>query len=223
MTSESTTPESVKQLLVSEEFGDRLSGLNQLRQLEPALAFTLIRPALTDDNVRVRYAAVSQVSTLGQQDPALALELLRDRLLNDPELDVKAAAADSLAALKLQDAFPDLEQAYRNTGEWLLQFSIVAALGEMGHPDGFALLEEALTSETDLVKTAAIAALGEFGDARAVPLLIPFATHDDWQMRARTAQSLGQLNSEDARTTLETLAQDTVEQVVQAAQRGLTA
>ena len=62
----SATPESVQTLLNSDNFGDRLSGINQLRQLDPATAFELIRPAVTDKNVRVRYAAVSQLSSLGK-------------------------------------------------------------------------------------------------------------------------------------------------------------
>ncbi len=217
------TPESVEQLLASEQFSDRLSALNHLRQLDPGVAFQLIRPAITDGNVRVRYAAVSQVATLGAQDRGLALELLRDRLLNDPEIDVKAAAADALSALKLQEAFGDLEQVYRGTNEWLLQFSIIAALGEMGHPDGFGLLAEALGSETELVQTAAITAIGELGDDRAVPLLLPFVTHEDWQMRARTAQALGNFKaSAPAQAALATLAQDSFEQVAQAAQASLS-
>ncbi|NJM56299.1 MAG: HEAT repeat domain-containing protein [Synechococcales cyanobacterium RU_4_20] len=217
------TPESVEHLLASEQFSDRLSALNHLRQLEPAVAFRLIRPALTDANVRVRYAAVSQVATLGAQDRELALVLLRDRLIHDPEIDVKAAAADALSALKLQEAFGDLEQVYRGTNEWLLQFSIIAALGEMGHPDGFALLAEALGSQTELVQTAAITAIGELGDERAVPLLLPFVHHDDWQMRARTAQSLGNFKtSAPAQEALAKLAQDDMEAVAQAAQASLS-
>ena len=92
----SITPESVEQLLSSDDYGDRLRGLNQLRQLDPAIAFPLLQPLLGDNNVRVRYAAVSQMANLGKQDLQTSLELLRDRLINDPETDVKAAAADAL-------------------------------------------------------------------------------------------------------------------------------
>ncbi|MCY7285208.1 MAG: HEAT repeat domain-containing protein, partial [Cyanobacteria bacterium CAN_BIN43] len=63
-----STPEAVQELLSSEDFGKRLSGVNQLRTLDPDLAFTMIQPAIADKNVRVRYAAVSQVATLGKQN-----------------------------------------------------------------------------------------------------------------------------------------------------------
>ncbi|NEO93412.1 MAG: HEAT repeat domain-containing protein, partial [Moorea sp. SIO3G5] len=184
------TRESVQELLNSTDFGQRISGLNQLRQLEPSVAFELIQPLVKDNNVRIRYGAVSQLHTLGNQDLTLALTLLRDRLLNDPEPDVQAAAADSLSALKLTEAYDDLERTYHQTSEWIIKFSIIAALGELGEPRSFQLLEDALKSDTSLIQTAAISSLGELGDPRAVPLLIPFATNSDWQIRYRLVQAL---------------------------------
>lgn len=217
----SVTRESVQELLSSEDFGQRISGVNQLRQLEPAIAFELIQPVVTDANTRVRYAAVSQLDTLGTQDLQASLTMLRDRLLNDEEPDVQAAAADALGALKLTEAYEDMEQLYRRTPEWLVQFSIVATLGELGDPRSFDLLQEALNSQTSLVQTAAISSLGELGDARAVPLLIPFATNSDWQIRYRVAQSLSRLGGAEARATLEALAKDEKEEVAREAQAAL--
>lgn len=222
VTPESVTPESVQAMLESEDFGQRLSGVNQLRQLDPAVAFDMIKPVITDSNVRVRYAAVSQVSSLGTQDRQAALTLLRDRLHNDPEADVKAAAADSLAALQLTEAFEDLQNLYHATDEWLIQFSIIAALGELGDPRGFELLQVAIQSDNELVRTAAIGALGELGDPRAIPLLEPFADSDDWQLRYRVVQALGHLRSQpSAQETLQTLTTDKSDAVAGEAQRYL--
>jgi HEAT repeat protein len=217
----SVTRESVQQLLSSEDFGKRISGVNQLRQLEPSVAFELIQPVVTDKNTRVRYAAVSQLDTLGSQDLQATLTMLRDRLINDSEPDVQAAAADALGALKLTEAYEDLQQLYHQTPEWLVQFSIIAVLGELGDPRSFELLEEALNSNISLVQTAAISSLGELGDARAVPLLIPFATNSDWQVRYRLVQALTTLGGAEARSTLEVLAKDEKEEVAQEAQAGL--
>jgi HEAT repeat protein len=217
----SITPESVNQLLHSEDFGDRIRGLNQLRQMEPEVAFELIKPLVSDPNTRVRYAAISLLDTIGQQDLALSLELLRDRLLNDPEPDVQAAAADAIGGLKLTEAYDDLENLYHQTTEWLIQFSIIAALGELGEPRGFDLLQEALNSDKDLMQTVAISAFGELGDSRAVPLLIPFANHEDWQIRYRLVQALGRLGGSEARSVLEQLAEDEVEQIAREAKSHL--
>ncbi len=211
------TPESVQALLQSEDFGHRLSAVNQLRQLDPAVAFQMIQPAIVDKNVRVRYAAVSQISTLGRQNPQAALDLLRRCLLEDPEGDVQAAAADSLGALGLSEALDDLQALYERSSEWLVKFSIVAALGEMGDSRAFGLLETALQSENELVKTAAIGALGELGDERAIALLLPYAADSDWQIRYRVTQALSHFQNPEVRSALESLSQDEYEPIAQEA------
>ncbi len=216
----SITPESVDALIHSADLGDRLRGVNQLRSLEPAVAYALLQPAIEDPNPRVRYAAVSQLASLGDQDRAKTQVILLERL-RDSDPDVQAAAADSIGALKLTDTFEHLVVLYERTSEWLIQFSIIAALGELGDPRGFELLEHAIQSENELMRMAAIGSFGELGDVRAVPLLIPFAQNDDWQVRYRIAQALSHLSTPDSTAVLQTLAQDPVEQVAQEAQSGL--
>lgn len=218
----SITPESVRQQLNSEDLGDRLRSVNLLRQLEPAIAFELAQTAIQDSNARVRYAAASQMASLGRQDLQTAFNLLRERLLHDPEPDVQAAAADSLGGLQLKEAFEDLQQLYQTTSEWIVKFSIVAALGELGDSRSFELLENALNAGEDLLTMAAISSFGELGDKLAIPLLTPFASHNDWQIRYRVAQALARLGGSDSRLTLESLAKDEVDQVAQEAKTGLT-
>jgi HEAT repeat protein len=210
--------ESIEILINSENKGDRINALNLIRALEPAVAFGYIKQLVTDNNTRVRYAAVSQLATLGSQDLAESLIILRDRLVNDPEPDVQAAAADSIGALKLTDAFEDLQNLYETTPEWLVQFSIVAALGELGDPRGLKLLQTALTNETSLVQTAAIGAIGELGNPNGVESLMPFVTNPDWQIRYQLARSLRNLGGDLAVQSLALLATDPVEQVAKEAQ-----
>ena len=217
----SITPESIKSLLDSEDFGERIRGLNQLRQIEPETAFTMVQPMIVDKNTRVRYAAVSQLDTLGQSNKTASLEILRDRLFNDPEPDVQAAAADAIGGLKLVEAFEDLANIYHDTSEWLVQFSIIAALGELGEPRGFDLLEEALMSDNNLLQTAAIGSMGELGDTRAIPLLANFVDNEDWQIRYRLVQALGRLGGEEARNIITKLTDDQSEQVAQEAKNNL--
>ena len=217
----SITPESIKELLNSEDFGERIRGLNQLRQIEPETAFTMVQPMITDQNTRVRYAAVSQLDTLGQTNKTVSLEMLRDRLFNDPEPDVQAAAADAIGGLKLVEAFDDLANMYHDSSEWLVQFSIIAALGELGEPRGFELLEEALNSDNNLLQTAAIGSMGELGDTRAIPLLSKFVDNEDWQIRYRLVQALGKLGGNEAKATIAKLVEDESEQVAQEARNNL--
>lgn len=202
------TPESVKALIHSENFGERIRGINELRLLDKEKAYKLLISIVNDTNVRVRYAAISQLDTLGDFNLEKSLEILLDTLYNDSESDVRAAAADAIAGLKITKAFPDLKKVYYETEDWLIQFSIVSALGELGHPEGFDLLYEALNSDNELLKTSAIGALGELGDDRAIDLLIPFANNDDWQIRHRVAQALGRFGGEKVREILTILAED---------------
>ena len=209
-------------LLESDNFSEQIRGLNQLRTLDPITAFPLLKPLINHANARIRYAAVSQLDPAGQANLTEALVLLRDRLFNDPEIDVQSVAADVIGGLKLTEAYPDLQQAYEQTSDWLLQMSIVATLGEMGDVRGFDLLQVALRSDNSLIRTAAISALGELGKPEALPLLTPLVTDEDWQVRYRLALALGQLGGAEARPVLEKLAQDASEQVASAAQQALS-
>ncbi|NJR75192.1 MAG: HEAT repeat domain-containing protein, partial [Scytonema sp. CRU_2_7] len=68
----------------------------------------------------------------------------------------------------------------------------------------------------------AISSLGELGDLQAIPLLAPYATDPDWQVRYRLVQALSRLGGTDAKPILETLANDEVEAVATEAKKSLT-
>ena len=214
----SITPETVTKKLESEDLGERLRGVNEIRQLEPAIGFELIQSAIKDKNARVRYSAVSQFDTLGVQDLDKSLNLLRG-MLQDPEADVQAAAADCLGGLKLVTAFDDLQQLYQSTSEWIVKLSVIAALGELGEARGFEMLKQALSDDNDLVKTAAISSMGELGNKEAVSVLAPYASNSDWQIRYRVAQALNRLDTPETKAILESLANDEVEAVAQEAKK----
>jgi len=100
-------------MLSSENLGDRLRAVNQIRELEPAIAFELVQTAINDRNARVRYSAVSQMDTLGGQDLSTALTVLRDRPLTTGTR--RSGSGGLLGALKLTEAFEDLQQIYHST------------------------------------------------------------------------------------------------------------
>lgn len=215
------TSVSVPDLLQSADYGDCISGLNQLHTLSHEEAFTLITPLITHTNARVRYAAVSKIATIGNVDRKASLELLCDRLQNDSELDVKAAAADSLGALGLKEAYEEIAALYHATSDWLLRLSIVAALSEMGEPKAIDVMLDALTSDNDLLVATAIGAIGDLGDDSVVDQLETFMCHDDSQVRFRTAQALGSLGGDRSRSWLQRMLDDTDDQVVTQAQHSL--
>ena len=204
----SITRESVQTLLNSTDFGDRLRGVNQLRELDRAVAFEMVQPIVQDSNVRVRYAAMSQLSSLGHENPSRTLEMLRVGI-KDPEADVQAAAADCIGALHLVEAYPELKQLYISTSDWIVQMSIVATLGELGEPLAIEILESAINSGTELLIVSAIGALGELKDDRAIAILEPFAQNPDSQIRYRVAQALAYFpNSIEAKAILNTMVND---------------
>jgi HEAT repeat protein len=209
--------ESLKQLLQSEDIGDRMKALTEGRKLDLADRFQLVCHASGDANARIRYDAVSQIASVGTQDLPSSLEVLSDRLLHDPEMDVRAAAADSIGALKLTEAFEILVETYHTTGDWLLQFSIIAALGELGDRRGFELLAQSLQHNNDLVKIAAIGALGDLGDPRGLELILPLVNNPDWEVRYRLTQALHQIGGIEAEAALTQLSQDAVGQVAETA------
>ena len=204
----SITRESVQTLLSSTDFGDRLRGVNQLRELDRAVSFEMVQPMVQDSNVRVRYAAMSQLSSLGHENPSRTLEMLRVGI-KDPEADVQAAAADCIGALHLVEAYPELKQLYISTSDWIVQMSIVATLGELGEPLAIEILESAINSGTELLIVSAIGALGELKDERAIAILEPFAQNPDSQIRYRVAQALAYFpNSIEAKAILNTMVND---------------
>lgn len=195
--------------------------MSQSRSLPLTDRFNLMCLAVKDDNPRIRYDAVSQLGSLGTIDPQLTEQVLTTALKEDPEIDVKAAAADALGALQIQTAFPLLVETYHNNQDWLLRLSIVAALGVLGVKDAFDLLVEATRDDNDLIKISGIRALGDLGDDRAIPVLTSFKDHPDWQVRHALAQALGNFGLLAMPILLE-LSQDSVPQVIESAQHSIS-
>jgi HEAT repeat protein len=206
------TSESVQTLLASADLGDRLRGVNQLRELDPVVAFGMVEGPIADGNTRVRYAAVSMMDTIGHVNLERSLEILRG-CLKDPEYDVQAAAADAIGGLQLTAAIPELIEMYHGTSEWLLQLSIVAALGCMADRRALSLFEAALVSETELIRMTAAQAVGELGDPDGVALLKPLIQEPDQQIRFRVAEALGKIGGPGAQALLTTMANDSDELV----------
>jgi HEAT repeat protein len=215
------TPESVQTLLASADLGDRLRGVNQLRDLDPAVAFGMVELPIADRNTRVRYAAVSLMDTIGNVDLVRSLEILRG-CLQDPEYDVQAAAADAIGGLQLKEALPELVEMYHSTGEWLLQLSIVAALGGMADRRALPLFQAALASETELIRMTAAQAVGELGDTDGVALLKPLIQEPDQQIRFRVAEALGKIGGKESQALLATMAKDADELVASQARAFLS-
>ena len=79
------------------------------------------------------------------------------------------------------------------------------------------LLMEALDSDEVILQQAAIAALGEIKATEAVDKILTFASSEDWLIRQRIAEALGNLETEKSISALRFLAKDMHSQVKEAA------
>jgi HEAT repeat protein len=218
--------ELLNALETASDLGARLRAVNQARFLDPELQFQVLAKAGSDSSSRVRYAAISQLGTVPLSDPTPILVLLREKLVEDPEYDVRAAAAAALGDLKQPQALNDLLIAYHRETEWLVHFSIIAALGELGNPDAFDLLTDILTQGNELMRTVAAGALGDLKDPRAVPILAAQLTTADQQLRYRICLALinigKEIGHEAVRPSLLALSQDPDPQIATQAQEFLS-
>ncbi len=216
------TFEELKAQMQDADGGVRVRAAVASRTLSPAEQFAIACMGVHDSNARVRYDAASRLGSVGHCDLAQTEALLRQLLREDPETDVRAAAADAIAALKLTAAYDDLMAAYAAATApdgWLLRFSIVAALGELGDRRARDFLLQTLAGDNSLLALAALGALGDLGDREVLPQLLALVHHEDWQMRHRLVQVVVALGGD--RPTLERLASDPVPEVAAAATQAL--
>uniref|UniRef100_A0A7S0ZD42 Phycocyanin alpha phycocyanobilin lyase n=1 Tax=Timspurckia oligopyrenoides TaxID=708627 RepID=A0A7S0ZD42_9RHOD len=196
---DSVSREDVFAMLNSEDGGDRARGINQARFLPPDQCLEAILTMVKDANPQLRYAAVSQLSVAGKADPERSFEILKDIVATDKEPTVQAAAADVISSLKLPGCYELLDELYGNTNDWMLRFSIISGLGEMGDPRAYELLIDALKNageEEPLIKIAALGALGELGDVRALDTIRGFVDDSDSIVADRASFAIGLLEKQ---------------------------
>lgn len=196
--------ERVNELLAAASPGDRATGVNYVRYFEAPKRYETLLAMLRDPDVQVRYASVTQLATAGEHDRARTLEEMRAIIWREEEdPSVRAAAADVMGGLRMREALPDLEKLFRESSDWVVRFSVVAALGELGDVAAFELLQEALHSSAGgkepLVQLAAIGSLGELGDERARALLEPLRESGDTSVVERAKIALETLDATQGR------------------------
>ena len=114
-------------------------------------------------------------------------------------------------------ALEPLVRAFYEDTEWLVRFSAAVSLGNLRDIRAKLVLLEALDSEEVVLQQAAIAALGEIKAMDALEDILRFAGSDDWLIRQRLAEALGNLPCDKSIAALRFLAKDSHPQVHQAA------
>lgn len=208
----------IAQQLDSQNVKDKKLALAALRDVAPEDAVPLIKKVLHDDDQQVRSMAVY---ALGVKPMDECLSLLVDILVNQEDYGVRADAAGALGNLEDIRAFEPLVRAFYEDTDWLVRFSAAVSLGNLRDPRAEATLLEALDCAETVIQQAAIAALGEIGAINAIDNILNFAQSEDWLVRQRLAEALGNLPSEKSRSALQYLAKDDNPNVVAAAKLSL--
>ena len=210
--------EKIAAQLESPDSKDRLLALTSLRQVDPEDAVPLIKKVLNDEILPVRSMAVF---ALGVKPTAECFPLLIDLLATDEDYGIRADAAGALGYLNDIRAFEHLTRAFYEDDNWLVRFSAAVSLGNLQDIRAKELLMEALDSDEIILQQAAIAALGEIRATDAVGKILTFAASEDWLVRQRIAEALGNLDTEKSRSALRFLAKDLHPQVKEAAEISL--
>jgi len=215
----SLTLAEIANQLESPNSGDRLIALASLREYSGEEAVPLIKKVLNDEMLQVRSMAVF---ALGIKQTEECYPILVKLLESDEDYGIRADAAGALGYLEDGRAFQPLCRAFYEDTEWLVRFSAAVALGNLKDIRAQSVLLEALKSPETVVQQAAIAALGEIGAVDAVENILAFAAHEDWLIRQRLAEALGNLPGDQSQAALFFLVKDDHPQVSLAAQLALT-
>lgn len=204
--------------LESSNSKDRLLALASLRGVDAQDAVPLIKKVLNDEILPVRSMAVF---ALGIKKTDECMPILVKLLETDPDYGIRADAAGALGYLRDIRAFEALQRAFYEDTEWLVRFSAAVSLGNLGDVRARQVLLDALHSKETVLQQAAISALGEVKAEDCIEEILVFAQSDDWLIRQRLAESLGNFNTEKSISALKFLAKDPNPQVCQAANYSL--
>lgn len=213
----------IKASLLSDDSKERLRAITALRTFEPEIAVPLLMERLDDSEFMVRsFVAMG----LGRKRSPDAYDALLQLLQADPDPNVRAEAANSLA-LYGEPSLPHLVRAFREDDHWLLRRSIQAAVTDMKAYEAlFEISAIALDGEDDTVRTTAISCFGFLADspfrAEALKAILALTEDDLWFVRSSVARALKAFAGEDAaRTALLRFKEDADHRVVGAALESL--
>ncbi len=201
---------------------NRMKAITELRNYEPNLVVPLLKRRMCDQEFVIR----SFVATgLGFKRTDEGFELLLDLIEHDRDYNVRAEAANSLAKYG-ELAIPHLVELFQQDSNWLVRYSILAAINLRQHPE--ILLELSilgLRGDDPVVREIALASLGELvktpQEDLALELLLSAAKSEEGEIRTQVARVLRNFEDPRAQVALVNLRQDSDYRVVGATLEGL--
>ncbi len=210
--------EEISTQLESPNLRDRMVALANLRHVPSEDAVPLIKKVLEDESLQLRSMAIF---ALGIKSTPESYPILVRILETDPDYGIRADAAGALGYLGDARAFEVLSRAFYEDTDWLVRFSAAVSLGNIKDPRAREVLLQALDSKEIVLQEAAISALGEIQAIDSVDSILRFAQSDDWLIRQRLAEALGNLPTPKSVSALKYLEKDSHFNVAEAARISL--
>ena len=136
---------------------------------------------------------------LGEINEPKAIEYLV-AAANDPDMRIRIKAIDTLGHIKAKDATPLLiQQLFMRDTDVGTKQRILACLGKIGDTSATGPIMDFLSRDVDpALRGNAIFALGDIGDAKAVPALQAIANDGDPLLRGLATDSLRKIKERPA-------------------------
>ena len=172
----------------------RTSALSLGKIATPHAADSLVEH-VHDADALVRQYCAWALGNLGEEMPVAAIPHLI-KLLSDPDPEVARTAGQAIGKSGAAVAVPPLLNLL-STDNPVARLAAVEALAWLEAPGTYSGLVATLQDSHASIRQAALAALGELGDQRAVPLLEARLRADaDVGVRSEAAYRLGKLGNE---------------------------
>jgi HEAT repeat protein len=209
-------PRSVRAItrdLPTEQGSIRREIIDVLRHLPPAAASDsdltdLLQSMLRSDDWRRRRAAAEAIGELGLRGAVGTLARLA--VSSTEHFMVRCAATEALGHIGQGSAVDAVRRALGTDASLLVRTAAAESLGSLGGADAVDHLATALTWDEEWrVRRAAAEACGTLRDTQALHVLQSAADDSHFRVRIAIARALGDIGSNEARSTLNTLsAQD---------------
>lgn len=201
---------------------NRMKAITELRNYEPDLVVPLLKRRMCDQEFVIRsFVAIG----LGLKRTDEAFELLLNLIEHERDYNVRAEAANSLAKYG-EGAIPHLVKLFKQDSNWLIRYSILAAIDLTNYPELLLdLCVVGLKGEDPFVRQAALGSLEQLAktpqEDLALELLLATAKSEQGEIRAQVARVLRYFEDPKAQTALKNLRQDSDYRVVGATLEGL--
>ena len=193
--------EALREAIASDNPGRARPALASLVQATPEQAEPLLLLGLQQNDMLLRQLSCSG---LGHKPTPAGWQPLVNTLQGDPEVAVRAEAANALVSHGLERAWPLLLEAFQRDAEWLLRCSVLSAVAEHPEMAPERLLQLGALASADADSTVRV------GGAEILGRVVREAAE-------------GSEPAEQARNTLVALQKDVDHRVVAAALNGLQA